>query len=239
MTNIDYLRVERALSGVMPLVELNPEERGFCQKYKFVFEIGRMAERRAQGYYAHVAGVEVARDPRSKELISTIPDGQPVPVGYVIRGDGSKHVFNFHYYLDYLNSPAMVDDLARTWLESSLLNVGDALDDKGYFKHQVPLLELLRHLRNGIAHGNKFDFGKGKQRQKRLERLKQQPAHNKKAQMKTAEFQIEESLEGQPVLFHFMKPGDILDLLQSVGIYLTRVRERIKAGELDSHGNLL
>ena len=52
--------------------------------------------------------------------------------------------------------------------------------------------------------------------------------------MKTAEFQIEASLQGQPVLFDFMGPGDGLDLLQSIGIYLTRIRERKDTGELSN-----
>ncbi len=230
-SQLDYLLIERALSGDLPLDELNSEEKAFYHKYKSIFAIGRMAERMAQGYYAHIAAVEVARDPRSKELVSAIPKGQPVPVGYVIRKDGTKHIFDFHHYLDYLNNPAIVNDLARTWLVSSLLAVGDALSDRNYLNH-APLLELIYHLRNGVGHGNKFTFTIGK-KTPGLDRLKQHPAHNRQAQVKTAKFQIEGKQEGKPVLFDFMGPGDVLDLLQSVGIYLTRIRERKDTGELD------
>jgi hypothetical protein len=103
-SQLDYLLIERALSGDLPLDGLNSEENVLYYKYKSVFEIGRMAERMAQGYYAHIAAVEAARDPGSKELVSTIPKGQPVPVGYVIRNDGSKHIFDFHHYIDYLSN---------------------------------------------------------------------------------------------------------------------------------------
>lgn len=228
----DYLRIERALAGSMPLSELNSEEQDFYRRYKPVFDIGKMAEQRGQGYYAHVAAVEVATDPRARELISTLPKGQAIPVGYIIRKDGTKHVFDFHHYLNYLRSPWIVDDLARTWLESSLLAVGDALSDRRYLNH-APLLELLRHVRNGIGHGNTFNFTVGKKKPG-LDLLKKFPAHNKKAQVKSAEFAIEPKLEGRPVLFDFMGPGDVLDLLQSVGIYLTRIRERHQAGDLNS-----
>lgn len=101
-SQLNYLAIERALSGVLPLDELNSEEKEFCWTYKAIFEIGRMAERMAQGYYAHVMAIEVARNPHSKDLVSTIPNGQSVPVGYVIRNDGTKHTFDSHHYLDYL-----------------------------------------------------------------------------------------------------------------------------------------
>jgi hypothetical protein len=44
----------------------------------------------------------------------------------------------------------MVDDLDRVWLVGSLLAIGDALMRHCYFDH-APELELLRHLRNGVA----------------------------------------------------------------------------------------
>ena len=223
MMKINCLHVEKALSGNMSVDELNPSERDLFYAKRPSFEIGRLAHRMAQGYYAHTAAVEVARDPRSKDLASTILqgiDGQPVSVGYVVRNNGTKHTFDFNYYLDYLNHQTMVDDLARAWLVGSLLAVGDALAERDYLDH-APVLELLYHLRNGIAHGNKFNIDKGG-----LKRLKNYPAHNKMAKVKIAEFEISESLNGKPVLFDFMGPGDVLDLLQSIEIYLTWICPR-------------
>jgi hypothetical protein len=214
------LHVERALLGIMSLDELNQNELEVYQTRKPGFEIGRLSHRMAQGYYAHTAAVEVAKDPRSKNLASTILqgiDGKPFPVGYVARKDGTAHTFDFHHYLDYLNNQEMVNDFAKTWLVGSLLVVGDALKKHNYLD-RAPELELLYHLRNSIAHGNKFNLT-----QDGLVRLRKYPAHNKQAKVKNAEFEIVETLKGKPVLFDFMGPGDVLDLLMSVEIYLTRI----------------
>jgi hypothetical protein len=76
----------------------------------------------------------------------------------------------------------------------------------------------LRHLRNGVAHGNAFQID--------LKLLAKFPAHNRLAWVRSdskAEFEITPNLQKQPVLFDFMAPGDILDLLMSVGLYLIRM----------------
>ena len=67
-STIDYLKVERALSGTQPIDELNADEKDFYQRYQEVFDLGRMAHRWAQGYYSHVAAMQLARDPRAKEF---------------------------------------------------------------------------------------------------------------------------------------------------------------------------
>lgn len=214
------LHVERALLGIMSLDELNSKETEVYHSRRAGFEIGRLANRMASGYYASVAALEVARDRRAKELASNILqgiDGKPYSVGYVARKDGTKHSFDFRHYLDYLSDSAVRDDFDKTWLVGALLTVGDALQAHLYLDHN-PLFELLYHLRNGIAHGNKFKFT-----QKGLERLKKYPAHNKLAKVKTSEFEVVESLNKKQVLFCFMGPADILDLLFSIEIVLTRV----------------
>jgi hypothetical protein len=184
------------------------------------FEIGRLAERLAQGYYAHVIAIEVARDPRSNALVGSAPAGQAVPVSYVTRKDGTWHVFDARHYLDEARThPKLLSELPRTWLVGSLLTVGDALAERDYFDH-APILELLYHLRNGVAHGNNFHFsGSG------LKRLNKCPAHNRAAVVrsdKKTEFEISASLDKMPVLFDFMGPGDVLDVLLSVALHLMR-----------------
>jgi len=184
----------------------------------------------AQGYYAHTAAIEIAKGPHAKALASETPLGQIS--SYVSRNDGTQHTFDLPHYLGQAHTnPEIVDELPRVWLVGSLLAVGDALSDVRYLDHS-PLLELVRHLRNGIGHGNKFTFIQGK-KTPGLDQLKKFPAHNKQAKIRGAEFQIDGSLEGHQVLFDFMGPGDVLDLLQSVEVYLTRIRERHAAGELD------
>jgi hypothetical protein len=182
------------------------------------FNIGQMAERIAQGYYVHLAAIEVARDPRAVALSPKVEPGKRVPVGYVRRKDGTPYEFHFNHYLSQArNNPAIVDDLDRLWLVGALLAIGDELEKENYFDH-APELELLRHLRNGVAHGNTFRI-----KPKRLARF---PAHNRLALVRSdtnAEFEITPNLEKQCVLFDFMGPGDVLDLLSSVGLYLIRM----------------
>ena len=82
-----------------------------------------------------------------------------------------------------------------------------------------PELELLRHLRNGVAHGNRFRIDNPAS-------LAKFPAHNKLSWVKSdtgAEFEVTPSHQGQTVLFDFMGPGDAIDLLISVGVYLIRM----------------
>jgi hypothetical protein len=182
----------------------------------------------AQGYYANKAAITVAADPRANSLVSMeLRGNQAVPVGYVVRKDGTGHVYDIHHYLEHARtSPDMLHGLERVWIIGSLIAVGDALYKRKYL-NRVPLFELVRHLRNGVAHGNAFEI-------RHPYSLKKNPAHNREALVKTAVFEITPDLDGRPVLFEFMGAADILDLLMSVEIYLTRIRERIRRGELDS-----
>lgn len=184
------------------------------------FEVGRLAERLAWGYYAYAIAIEVATDPRSDALIREPPPGHGVPVGFVSRRDGTQHVFDSRHYLNEARKhPTLMGELPRTWLVGSLLTVGDALAEHRYFDH-APILELLYHLRNAVAHGNVFHFKRAG-----LHRLSKYPAHNKAAHVRgdeKTEFEIEPRLEGKPVLFEFMGPADVLDVLTSVALHLIR-----------------
>src|ERR1700680_313699 len=118
---VDYLQVERALSGVLPLDQLNLEEKDFFQNYKPIFEVGRLAHRMAQGYYAHTAAMMVAKDPRSDGLIrhpleSTLEVRIPVKA-FVPRKDGTMYQYDVLHYLDDARAnPPVVDELQRVWL---------------------------------------------------------------------------------------------------------------------------
>jgi hypothetical protein len=70
----------------------------------------------------------------------------------------------------------MVDELARVWLVGALLTVGDALARHHYFD-RAPELELLRHLRNGVADGNVFNIDNP-------DTLAKFPAHNRLASLR-------------------------------------------------------
>lgn len=183
------------------------------------FEIGQLADHLARGYHAHTAAMLVATDPRAEALSPPILPGMQVPLGYAARKDGTEHAFHFKYYLRLAATDAELNrEWPRIWLVGSLLTVGDALARHDYFDH-APELELVYHLRNGVAHGNRFNIT-------RLKRLRDFPAHNRdawiKGDLKTV-FEITPKLNGQPILFDFFGPGDVLDILMSVGMYLIRM----------------
>ena len=182
------------------------------------WDVGQMAHRLAEGYYTHLAVIQVAKEPRAVALSPAVESGQLVPVFRIPHKDGTRHEFHFTRHLDQARSnPEMIADLDRVWLVGALLTLGDALGKHKYFDH-APELELVRHLRNGVAHGNIFRI--------KLEHLAKRPAHNRLALVRSdskAEFEISPALQNRPVLFDFMGPGDILHLLMSVSLYLIRM----------------
>jgi hypothetical protein len=182
------------------------------------FDVGQMVQRMAEGYLMHMAAIQIAKSPHALVLSPFVAPARHVPEGYVFRKDGTTHVFHFTHFLGKARDAAMVDDLARVWLVGALLTIGDALADNSFFD-RAPELELLRHLRNGVAHGNAFRIDNPAS-------LNKFPAHNRLAWTRSdtnALFEITPHLQGQTVLFDFMGPGDILDLLYSVSLYLTRM----------------
>jgi hypothetical protein len=179
-------------------------------------EVGQLAQRMADGYFVHYAALSVATNPQAMALAPKILPKMYVPVGFVRRKDGTEHVFHFTHYLQLAQKNVeIMHDLKRVWLAAALLTVGDALSQHGYFD-RAPELELVRHLRNGIAHGNRFRIDK-------TAKLKRYPAHNRDAWVRSDRktiFEITAQLEGKIVLFDFMDDGDVLDVLLSVAVYL-------------------
>ena len=183
------------------------------------FDAGQLAQRLAEGYYTYLAAILVAADPRSDQLVPEVLPGQYVSIGKVKRKDGTEHTFHFAHYLHLARTDVVIaSELERVWFAGALLRLGDVLTQHLYFDH-APELELIRHLRNGIAHGNCFRIDN-------LEKLIEYPAHNQDALIKSdtnAMFEITANLQGQPVLFDYMGAGDVLDALISVGMYLMKM----------------
>jgi hypothetical protein len=174
-------------------------------------DVAQRARYIAAGYALHIAASRLAPLVDGKVLVRLIAD---YPIDSVPRKDGTKWTFDT---MDALGNAvarkAIREEFPRIWLTGSLLAVGDALKDNDYFDH-APELELVRHLRNGIAHGNRFDI-------QYLDELTKYPAHNRDAMFRTKTiFEIKPECNGQPVLFDFMDAGDVLDLLSSVAIHL-------------------
>jgi len=181
--------------------------------------VSRTAQRLAAGYYAFLVAHLVAVNPQS---INSLPPSKILgedPTGEIKRKDGSFHTLNLRYYLDLLRTDhTLQGELLRAWAMGSLLTLGDELEKYDYFD-QAPSLELVYHLRNGVAHGNRFNFTRAGQR-----RLANHEAHNRSAVAKSplgTVYEITPDLTGQ-VLFDFIGAADVIDLLQSVGGYLDR-----------------
>jgi hypothetical protein len=149
-----------------------------------------------------------------------------MPVGQVARSDGSFHVFDFNHYLDQARTnPLIARDLDRVWIVGAYLVVGDALQKHGtppkrYFDRAPELeleLELIRHVRNGIAHNNHFRIDN-------LADLAQHPAHNRMAHVRGGKvLEVTAADQDREVLFDFAGSADLLDLLISAEIYLKRM----------------
>jgi len=79
-------------------------------------------------------------------------------------------------------------------------------------RDHAPELELIYHLRNGVAYGNTFKITKSG-----LNRLARYPAYNRGLDGRGNAFHISANLNGQPVLFDFMATADVIDLLMTAG----------------------
>jgi len=179
-------------------------------------KVAQLARNMAEGYAAHIAAIRIAPRVNDQALLQMIAD---YPSDFVLRKDGT---FDTPDALgSAIANQEIAAELPRVWLTGSLLTVGDALKDNGYFD-RAPELELVRHLRNGIAHGNRFDI-------RYPDELTKYPAHNRDTAFRTTTvFEVTPALDGQPVLFDFMEAGDVLDLLCSAALHL----DRIGRGEL-------
>jgi hypothetical protein len=176
---------------------------------QFIFDL-------AQGCYAYEALVQLARDAHSATIVPDLTPGHPVPIGTISRKDGSKHTYDAAHYLTLSNNhPFIAPKIQQAWFAGALVTAGDALAKQDYFNHG-PELELIYHLRNGIAHGNIFNINKSG-----LKRLAKYPAYVRVLDGRGEVFHISPSENGQPVLFDFMAAADVIDLL-------TMAAERLK-----------
>lgn len=185
------------------------------------YDVGQLAQDMARGYCVHITAIRIAPRLDHKAFIQLIADHL---TDSVPRKDGTEFSFDTQDALGDLANRAIAEELPRVWLAGSLLRLGDVLKKHDYFDH-APELELVYHLRNGIAHGNRFDIRNRK-------RLETYPAHNRDGSGRHTIFEITPELNGKPVLFDFMEAGDVLDLLLSVGLYLKQMGEgRVAASQ--------
>jgi len=185
-------------------------------------DVATLAQRMVSQYFSHVAAMHVARDPRAETLRPHIEPGQIVPVLKIPRGDGNAMIMSFDHYLAEGRKPETREDFDRVWLMGALLMVGDALGANGYFGH-APEAEIIRHLRNGIAHGNRFEF-KSSVKNRATGKLNY-PANifRYAAQQAMPTHEIDTNLQGTAVLFGWGGPDSIVDCLTVLGVHLWNV----------------
>jgi hypothetical protein len=175
---------------------------------------GQLAYRLRFGLYAHAAALDLARVSDVMSAARESAQGGEPSSSVVVTKDGSVRPYDLTYVMGLLQSDAELrDELDRAWCVSSLILLGDRLAAEDYFD-RAPVLEMVRHLRNGIAHGNRFTIRKP-------DELRRRPANTRDASCHSGlTFEVTPDLDGTPVLFDFMAVGDVLDLLVSVGTHL-------------------
>lgn len=185
-------------------------------------EVATLAQRMTSLYFSHVAAMYVARDTRAVAFAPAIEAGQHVPILRIPRRNGNAMIMWFNHYLEKNREQGTIEDFDKVWLTGALLAVGDALGANGYFNHD-PEAEMIRHLRNGIAHGNRFKFDQrvkanvtGKLKYPanifRYADRQQMPRH-----------EIDTHLEGKEVMWGWGGPDAAVDCLTVLGVHLWNV----------------
>src|SRR5690348_2437283 len=132
-------------------------------------KVAELARDMAAGYAAHITASRMAPRIDRNAFLKFIDS---YLTGSVPRKNGSPYTFDTLGALsDVVGRAKIREEFPRIWLIGSILAVGDALKDNDYFDH-APELELVRHLRNGVAHGNRFNITN-------IDRLAKYPAHNR------------------------------------------------------------
>lgn len=182
-------------------------------------EVASLAQDVVSQYFTHVAAMYVARDPKAAKLAPPIAAGESNAILRIPRRDGTNISMLFHHYLRANNDSLVKDSFDKLWLRGALLTMNDALGDNGYFGH-APEAEMIRHLRNGIGHRNRFTFGPGVIN-KRTGKLKH-PA-NTFRQWKLyrhPRHEIDTHLEGTEVLWTWGGPDGVIDCLMALFLHL-------------------
>jgi hypothetical protein len=93
----------------------------------------------------------------------------------------------------------MIHEYVNVTVKLKIIEIYELIQEFGYY-NTSPEFEFLRHIRNAMGHGYKFNFKYGEPK-------------------RPASFNgivIEQSLNGRSVLDEFILPGDILDLINYI-----------------------
>lgn len=169
------------------------------------FAVARLAECLYADYIGYDALLKLGRDPRAVAHIPAKELGQNVPIGRLTRAEDGHEMIVYHYrhYLAEATKPGVDADHARVFLGGALMTLGDALKHNGYFDHH-PELEMIKHMRNAVGHGNKFDI-------RNPEALTRYPAHtHRDTPDGTLRLELTEALHGTPFMFDFMEEYEVV-----------------------------
>ncbi|MGO9781002.1 MAG: hypothetical protein ACLPQY_14720 [Streptosporangiaceae bacterium] len=194
------------------------------------FSVGQLAKSLYTGYFGYLASTTVARHPYTQDVIKRLEAENagpaPVPIEAIIRKDSTAAYFDLSYAMREITTTADYQETHdRLWLGGALLILGDELAKESYFG-RGPDLEFVRHLRNGVAHGNQFNLLNGEPRRPTHFTGPDQrgmPDGTITAPGQDNTFEITSGLHGQKVLFDFMGPGDVTDFLMFVSWRLIRI----------------
>ena len=171
-------------------------------------DVARLAESLKEDLFVHHAAITLARQP---DALALLPPATPDAL--VAEGQLSPGVrYDLPHYLALAGQRGRQEQFERVWLAGALLTLGDALSDSGYFD-RAPILETVRHLRNAVAHGNRFRILSSKQ-------LAQYPAHTPMTSAGAHRWEITPELSGTEFMFAFMQPGDVVTVLGWVAQHL-------------------
>jgi len=99
--------------------------------------------------------------------------------------------------------------MLQSWLELTILHVGHKLAVYNYFD-KAPVLVFFRHIRNGVAHGNRMNVRPDRDKKGREKEWKE---------VKWGNFEIKPYMEAAAV-GGLLRRGDALALLDDVAVYL-------------------
>ncbi|AHK36010.1 hypothetical protein Pd630_LPD16051 (plasmid) [Rhodococcus opacus PD630] len=169
-------------------------------------EIADLIERLKGHFVLTAVGLSMAVSPDVDRLLAEVGVSLDDPIA-VRRHGGPDYVLPIRPTIE--ESQTDNDrklDVIDAWLDLAIFRVADELEQHNYFD-KAPILAFLRHVRNGLAHGNRFDL---------------RPGNWMQVEAKYGKLQITEKLNGERVLGSggFLKRGDALALLDDIAAHL-------------------
>src|ERR1700727_4202 len=161
----------------------------------------------------------VVRDPRASEILPPLTRRRPpIHLGQIRDRTGVERItYDHRHFFAGASRASFEEEYDRAWFSGALLSLGDALAQNNYFD-RAPELEMIRHLRNAVGHGNRFRIDDPA-------KLAKFPADTRNADpqpgaARQGYLEITPAVHGQRCLFTFVDACELLVLFDAVGRYL-------------------